>query len=120
MAKRILVIDDDEDILSLMDIIFEEEGYQVTLLKTGTTTDYIKVLRPHLILLDIRIVGFQKTGDEFCNLIRKERELDKVPVILVSAEPNLHMLANNCGANSYINKPFSIDYLLAKVKEFLS
>jgi len=120
MSKRILVIDDDEDILAIMDILFGEEGYQAILYNTGTTIEQIKLLGPDLILLDVRIEGFAKTGAEICSEIRSEKDLNNVPVLLVSAEADVHSLAENCGANGYINKPFDIDKLLARVKDFIS
>ncbi len=119
MAKRILVIDDDEDILSILDILFGDEGYETILYQTGTTTDHIKILHPDLILLDVRIAGFEKTGDQICAEIKSELELTDVPVLLVSAEVDVDQRAQACGANGYVNKPFDIDNLLAKVKEFI-
>jgi len=120
MAKRILVIDDDEDILSILDIILGEEGYDTVLQKTGTSTEHIKILHPDLILLDVRISGFEKTGAQICAEIKKQIELEHIPVLLVSAEHNVPEIAQSCGANGYINKPFDIDNLLAKVKEFIT
>lgn len=120
MAKRILVIDDDEDILSIFDLIFCEEGFEAILYNTGTTIEDIKNLRPDLILLDIRIVGFEKTGTEICAEIKNQLELEKIPVLLVSAEENVDLLATSCGANGYVNKPFDINKLLVKVKEFIN
>jgi len=119
MAKRILVIDDDQDILSILDIIFVEEGYETILHQSGTSVEHIKILHPDLILLDVRINGFPKTGAQICTEIKNERELDEIPVLLVSAEINVPELAQSCGANGYVNKPFDIDNLLAKVKEFI-
>ena len=118
MAKRILVIDDDKDILYILEIIFAEEGYIPILYETGTTVDQIKVLHPDLILLDVRITGFEKTGDQICAEIKKERELSNIPVLLVSAEIDVDQRAPNCGANGFLNKPFDIEKLLAKVKEY--
>ncbi|MDQ0641203.1 two-component system response regulator VicR [Pedobacter sp. W3I1] len=120
MAKRILVIDDDEDILSILDILFAEEGYEVVLQNTGTTADQVKLIGPDLILLDVRIVGFSKTGDEICAEIKRELELNDIPVLLVSAEHDVHQRASTCGANGYVNKPFDINKLLEKVKEFIT
>lgn len=120
MAKRILVIDDDEDILAILDIIFGEEGYERILYQTGTTIDEIKILHPDLILLDVRINGFEKSGAQICTEIKSELELDNIPVLLVSAEMDVDELAKQCGANGYVNKPFDINNLLAKVKEFLN
>lgn len=120
MAKRILVIDDDEDILAILDILFTEEGYDAMLYNTGTTIEEIKLLNPDMILLDVRIEGFAKTGSEICLEIRSEKDLNNVPVLLVSAEDNVQFLAEKCGANGYVNKPFDIHKLLARVKEFIS
>ncbi|EDM37782.1 response regulator receiver sensor signal transduction histidine kinase [Pedobacter sp. BAL39] len=119
MTKKILVIDDDEDILSILDILFVEEGYEAILYNTGTTTEQIKILHPDLILLDVRINGFEKTGVQICAEIKNQLELNDIPVLLVSAEMNVDGLARSCGANGYINKPFDIDKLLSKVKEFI-
>ena len=120
MAKRILVIDDDEDILAILDIIFGEEGYERILYRTGTTIDEIKIIHPDLILLDVRISGFEKSGPQICTEIKSELELDDIPVLLVLAEMDVDELAKQCGANGYVNKPFDINNLLAKVKEFLN
>ena len=120
MAKRILVIDDDEDILSIMDILFADEGYDVILQNTGTTADQVKLIGPDLILLDVRIAGFYKSGDEICAEIKRELELNAIPVLLVSAESDIHQRAISCGANGYLNKPFDINRLVEKVKEFIT
>ncbi|RBQ08925.1 response regulator [Pedobacter miscanthi] len=119
MAKRILVIDDDQDILNILDIIFGEEGYEVTLKNTGTTADQVKLISPDLILLDVRINGFSKTGDEICAEIKQELELSAIPVLLFSAEADVRQRAGLCGANGYLNKPFDINKLLEKVKHFI-
>lgn len=120
MQKRILVIDDDKDILDLLEIIFQDEGYHTILLNTGTTVKHIQSLMPDLILLDIRIIGYEKTGDQICRQIRNELSLDTVPVILVSAEHDISLRARDCGASGHISKPFDINGLLEKIKEYLS
>ena len=120
MEKRILVIDDDEDILSIMDIIFGDEGYKPILYKTGTTAEQIKILHPDLILLDVRIAGFHKTGAEICADIKSQLELANIPVLLLSAEENVEALALECGANGFVNKPFDIFNLLKRVKEIIN
>ena len=119
MAKRILVIDDDEDILSILDIIFGEEGYEPILFNTGKTAEEIKILHPDLILIDVRIAGFHKTGAEICSEIKAQLDLAEIPVVLISAEENIQALAGGCGANAFVNKPFDIFHLLTKVKEFI-
>lgn len=119
MGKRILVIDDDQDILSILDIIFGDEGYETILYNTGTTAEHIRILHPDLVLLDVRIAGFDKTGAEICAEIKAQLDLVNVPVLLLSAEAGIDLLARRCGANGFVTKSFDIYNLLRKVKEFL-
>lgn len=120
MSKRILVIDDDEDILKIMNLIFSEEGYEVILYNTGTTAEHIKVLHPDLVLIDVRIVGYEKTGDKICAELKALLTDVQIPVILVSAEKDITELAHRCGADGYISKPFDIGAILDKVSELLN
>src|SRR5258708_3742112 len=64
MKKRMLVIDDDEDILTILNIIFQEEDYEVVLSNTGEAANHLHVIHPDLILLDVRIIGSAKSGPE--------------------------------------------------------
>jgi two-component system response regulator VicR len=119
MSKRILVIDDDEDILEILNIVFQEEGYDVILSNTGEAAQHIQIIHPDLILLDVRIQGSVKRGNEICAEIKARYKDEKMPVILVSAETDLEMLANECGADFYIPKPFDIFQMLTHVKKFM-
>lgn len=120
MNKRVLIIDDDEDILDILHIIFRDEGFNVVVSSTGEAADHIHIINPDLILLDVRIDGSPKRGDEICAEIKASYPGHKLPVVLVSAETDLEMLANQCGADFYIRKPFDIYDLLLKVKSCLS
>jgi two-component system response regulator VicR len=119
MSKRILVIDDDEDILEILNIVFQEEGYDVVLSNTGEAAEHIQVIHPDLILLDVRIEGSSKKGNEICAELKQQYNQKKMPIILVSAETDLEMLANECGADFYITKPFDIFQLVDHVKRFM-
>ncbi|OOQ56594.1 response regulator [Mucilaginibacter pedocola] len=120
MAKKILAIDDDKDILTILDIIFNEEGYDLVLMNTGATTEQIAVLHPDIILMDVRIEGFDRTGAEICAAIKAELAIAEIPVLLLSAEDRLGQLAEKCGADGYVSKPFDIDSLVSKVREFVT
>lgn len=119
MKKRILVIDDDEDILAILNILFDDEGYEVILLNTGTTAEEVQILVPDLILLDIRIKGFSKTGDQICREIKSLNSTKNIPVILLSAEFNGEKLAYEASADGYLRKPFNVDELVSQVREIL-
>lgn len=120
MKKRVLAIDDDQDILNILDIILQDEGFDPLLFSTGLPTQQIVDLAPDLILLDVRIEGYTQTGNQICSELKKIMALQKIPVVLLSAEANLSMIASQCGADGFIAKPFDVFYLLKKLKESLS
>jgi two-component system, OmpR family, response regulator VicR len=119
MCKRILVIDDDEDILEILDIVLKEEGYEVVLSNTGEAAEHIHVIHPDLILLDVRLKGAAKSGYEICAELKQEYADEQMPIVLISAETDLEVLANECGADHYIPKPFDLFQLLIQVKKLL-
>jgi DNA-binding response OmpR family regulator len=119
MSKRILVIDDDEDILEILHIVLAEEGYDVVLSNTGEAAEHIRIIHPDLILLDVRIEGSAKSGDEICAELKMQYADEKMPIVLLSAETNLEVLANECGADLFIPKPFDIYQLLKQVQKLL-
>ena len=119
MAKRILIIEDDPDILDILGIIFQDEGFDIVSKRNGMSADQIGLLHPDLVLLDVRINGFEKTGAEICAELKKCIETQNLPVMLISAETNLASIADSCGANAHVTKPFEIDGLVEKVKEMI-
>jgi two-component system, OmpR family, response regulator VicR len=120
MGKRILVIDDDEDILEILNVIFQESGYDIVISNTGEAAEHIRVIHPDIVLLDVRITGYTKSGADICREIKSQYETQHLPVMLISAESDLRTIATECGADSYVAKPFDIFDLLSQVKEFLS
>ena len=115
MPKRILIIEDDPDILEILNIIFKEEGYEVFLSDDGREVSAINEIKPDLILLDIRLKNSGQNGTSICARLKSDSETKKLPVILVSTEANLSALSKECGADAYIHKPFDIAYLSSKV-----
>ena len=116
MAKRIVIIEDDKNIMELLVYLFEDEGYHVTSFTTGKDAAYIAKLAPNLVLLDINLSGSEKNGDAICSDIKNLPDKEKLQVILLSAEKNLESLALSSGAHGFLAKPFDIDSLISKVK----
>jgi DNA-binding response OmpR family regulator len=116
MLKKIIVIEDDNDILDLMQYILEDEGYQV--LPSSRTEPLATVLehRPNLVLLDDRLPD--EFGHQFCARLKANPETASIPVILVSATRNLHQVAIDCKADGYLTKPFDLHELVNLVKEY--
>lgn len=119
MAKRILIIEDDPDILEILEIVFQDEGFDIESKRNGMSIDEIGLLHPDLILLDVRISGFEKTGAQLCAELKERAETGKIPVILLSAEAELAQIAKKCCADGHVSKPFDIPTLVNKLRELI-
>ncbi len=120
MPKRILVVDDDENILSLERTILEQKGFEVTTAEGGE--EALRVLRKDtfdLVLLDVMMPD--KDGFEVCRQIKQEPRLRNLPVIFLTAKGGGEALAEgfDSGAVMYINKPFTANKLLTIVNTML-
>lgn len=117
--KKILVVDDDPDILEFLQVILEEEGYMAVTTDKG---DYVEKLHDgdlaNLILLDVLLSG--KDGREIVKHLKSQEETKRIPVIMFSAHPSAEETARAYGADDFIAKPFEIDILLSKIVRFLS
>jgi len=116
--KKILVVDDEPDILEFLQVIMEEEGYIVA---TTTKGEYVERLHdgglPDLILLDVLLSG--KDGREIVKRLKQQEETHHIPVIMFSAHPSAEETARVAGADDFVAKPFEIDILLNKVARYL-
>lgn len=120
MPKRILVIDDDPDILEILDIIFQQEGYEVILSETGDEADHIGDINPDLILLDLEIKSSNKDGAVICAYLKSQPETQKLPIVLLSSKSDVGKICSECGADDYLRKPFDILQLSTKIKQYLA
>jgi two-component system response regulator VicR len=120
MAKKILIIDDEEDMLEMLQIVFQDSDYNVVLSNKGMRYDQIQVIHPDLILLDVQIKGYGMTGNEICKELKAQPSMEKLPVFLMSAEYNLSALAHECHADGYFNKPFNISNLKTTIANELA
>jgi DNA-binding response OmpR family regulator len=116
--KRILVVDDEPDILEFLQVILEEEGYAVV---TSDKGEYLEQLHngglPHLILLDVLLSG--KDGREIVKYLKSQQETKHLPVIMFSAHPSAEQTARQAGADDFLAKPFEIDVLVEKIAHYL-
>jgi len=117
-AKKILVVDDEPDILEFLQVILEEEGYLVATTEKG---EYVEKLHagglPDLILLDVLLSG--KDGREIVKQLKSQEETKSIPIIMFSAHPSAEKTAREAGADDFVAKPFHIDFLLAVVAKYL-
>jgi two-component system response regulator VicR len=119
MTKRLLIIDDDKDMLEMLNIVFQESDLDVVLSEKGMAADEIEVIHPDLILLDVQIKGYTRTGDEICKEIKARSGLDQVPVFLISSEPDLNLLAIECKADGFFSKPFNVSKFKSAIRDKL-
>ena len=114
---KILVIDDDTDILEFINYNLQKEGHFVTACTSGIEAIWSLSQQniPDLILVDLMMPS--PDGFEICNLLKTSEAYKHIPVIVISAREQLEDMANAFikGADSFIPKPFSINTLLTAV-----
>lgn len=119
MKKKVLIVEDEEDILYFVKIRLKEADYDVMTAKnTKTAMDLVAKHKPDLILLDLLLPG--ERGEEFCKRLKSDEELKKLPVILFTA--TAHKVAEKIketGADDGIVKPFDHTALFKKIKKFI-
>ena len=117
MAKKILVVDDDESITEVIQIVLEGEGYDIEIsLDGGCIPDFPSSL-PDLILLDILLQS--KDGRKICQQLKSNPKTSYIPVIVLSAHSDGSQVAADCGADDFIEKPFDVDVLISTVEKHL-
>jgi DNA-binding response OmpR family regulator len=115
--KKILLIEDDTDLFSLLKYNLEKEGFSLTGLQTGKgALELCRQVRPDLILLDIMLPD--SDGLDICKGIRKDPELASTPVIFLTARASEtdRIVGLELGANDYVVKPFFVRELIARIK----
>lgn len=115
--KRILLIEDDSDLFSLLKYNLEKEGFGVTGTQTGRgALELIRREKPDLIVLDIMLPD--SDGLDICKGIRATPEIAHIPVIFLTARATEtdRILGLELGANDYVVKPFYVRELVARIK----
>lgn len=119
-AKKILVVDDDPDILDALGLILMGEGYEVTTSEKGEYAENLHDTNgglPDVIILDVFLSG--KDGRLICQKLKSQEETSHIPIIMISAHPNARQSAKAIGADDFMAKPFDIDELLTIVERYL-
>lgn len=113
--NKILVVDDDRDILEVVSMLLRKNDYNVLTLSRGTyITDSIQKFLPDLILLDVALAG--EDGRVICSRIKVSNETKHIPVILFSAHYDMVDNIRECLADGLITKPFEVPYLLEIIR----
>lgn len=120
MAQRILVVEDERDLIDLLSWNLSKEGYAVDLATTGTMAlERLKERKPDLVLLDLMLPDVP--GTDICRRVKGDPATQHIPVVMVTArsEEIDRIVGFELGADDYVTKPFSVRELLLRVKAIL-
>ena len=119
--KKILVVDDEVDLVETVRFPLEIEGYNVLVAYNGEEAlNQARKENPDLILLDLMLPKLD--GYKVCRLLKFDERYKHIPILMLTAKTQEKdkVIGLETGADEYITKPFEMDYLLKKVKEYLN
>jgi len=119
-AKRILIVDDEEDIIKLVKMYLEHHHYEIITANDGQEgLKKAKTEKPDLIVLDLMLP--KMNGYKVCGLLKKDTRYAKTPIILFTAKAQEKdvKLGEEVGADAYLIKPSEPEILLSKIEELL-
>lgn len=118
-TKRILVVDDEEDLCEILKFNLENEGYLVDTANSAEEALKLKLTDYSLLLLDV-MMG-EISGFRMASMLKKEKATAQIPIIFITAKDteNDTVTGFNLGADDYISKPFSLREVIARVKAVL-
>jgi DNA-binding NtrC family response regulator len=109
-SKKIIIFDDDEDILSICSYILQEQGWEVhTFTNCNSIEERVSEFAPDVILMDNWIPD--EGGIMATQTLKRNELLKKIPVVYFSANSDIQLLADHAGAESYLAKPFDLEDL---------
>src|SRR4051812_7796649 len=117
--KRVLIIEDEQDIVDIATMILEDEGYEVCSFSEfigyeGRVNEY----HADLVLLDLNLQGYH--GKDICKYIKGQEHLKQTSVVLMSANRDIQAVKEEAGADAYICKPFDLTHFIQTVKTYIN
>jgi two-component system alkaline phosphatase synthesis response regulator PhoP len=119
--KKILVVDDEVDLVKTIQFALEAEGYQVLVSYNGEDAlNQSRKENPDLILLDLMLPKLD--GYKVCRLLKFDEQYKHIPIVMLTAKTQQkdRLLGMETGADEYITKPFDMGKLTEKIKAYLS
>lgn len=116
---RILIIDDDVDLLFLGSSLLKQRGFEVfSLSKADEAFEAVQSFQPHLILLDVKL-GDQD-GRNICLKLKRNPETNFIKIILYSAFPETSVEYSKYGADDFVVKPYEFNHLVERIRHHLN
>ncbi|MFA5351358.1 MAG: response regulator transcription factor, partial [Candidatus Omnitrophota bacterium] len=120
MKEKILIIEDEKDIVKMLEYNLKKEGFQVISSRDGEEALDMAVRdNPDLVILDLMLPGLD--GLEVCKILKKEAKTAQIPIIMLTAksQESDKVVGLELGADDYVTKPFSPRELVARIKAVL-
>ena len=118
--KKILIVDDEADIIEILQFMLETSGYEcVTAMDGEEGLKLAREINPDLIILDVMMPKIN--GYKISRLLKYDNKYKDIPIIMVTARSQLEdkAIGEETGVNEYITKPFELDAIVKKVEEYL-
>jgi DNA-binding response OmpR family regulator len=116
--KHIIIADDDPAMRDIFEIIFQRNGYKITIYSNGEALMKNGFELPNLFILDKQLSGVN--GFDVCRYLKSQELTKNIPVLITSASPYIADAATEAGANAFIEKPFKIKELINTVERILN
>jgi len=117
MRKKIIIIEDDVAVGDAMGLVFDPRVFDITLFANGNIVLKNEYELPDLFIIDKQLAGVD--GLDICRHLKAQSNTSHIPVIILSASPNIVALARAAGADWAMGKPFSLAVLRQKVNELI-
>jgi len=118
--KKILIVDDEEELVSAIKIRLELAGYEIQTANDGQQAlDAVKFQRPDLIILDLMLPKID--GFKVCRMLKFDEKYKAIPIMMLTAraQESDEKLGKDVGADAYVMKPFEHVQVLSKIEELL-
>jgi DNA-binding response OmpR family regulator len=117
MSQLICIIEDDESIQDVLNIILTRAGFETLIYSDGHVVMNDAYTAPQLFLVDKQLPGVDGIG--ICMHLKSDKFSKNIPVIMMSAFPNIMEMSLLAGADDYIEKPFDVDTLLTTIRKHI-
>lgn len=116
--SKIVIVDDDDKVTTLLGRFLAATGYHVTAVNDSSKAmEAAEKIRPDLIILDIMMP--YPDGFTLCKMLRAEAKFAKTPILIITALDNSNSKATTFGANDYLTKPFNLDEIAQRIATLL-
>lgn len=120
MTKKVLIVDDEQDIVESLQFVLEAAGFECHCAYNGEEgLNLAREILPDLIILDVMMPKIN--GFKICRLLKYDSKYRNIPILMVTARSQMEdkQIGEETGVDEYITKPFELDEIVEKVKGYL-